>query len=163
MPTLVTLGWIFIAPFIAANLTPVQIVIWLTLIPYLFLPEAFAINLSGLPDIDKTAAISIGLVLSFLLHRRKFRAVPFPDQRDRLVKISVLVCFALMVGGAFLTLLTNREPVFWGPVVLPGMRLWDVVSIMSGIVFYTVPFFFALRYLATPEAHRELLKAFVVM
>ena len=42
MTTLVTLAWIIIAPLIAGGLTSSQIVIWLTLVPYLFLPEAFA-------------------------------------------------------------------------------------------------------------------------
>lgn len=161
MPTVALLSWIVIAPLLAARLTPSQIVIWLTLVPYLFLPEAFAINLPGLPDIDKTAAISIGLVLSYALHRGKFDDVKLPEARARLLKILIAGCFGLMVVGALLTLVTNREPVIYGPLVLSGLRLWDAVSVLSSIVFVSLPFFFAARYLAAPGAHRELLFAFV--
>ena len=162
MAAFVTITWILIAPLIAAGLTASQIVIWLTLVPYLFLPERFAINLSGLPDIDKTAAITLGLLLCFLLHREKFRAVPRPAKRTWAVKFWMVSLFGLMIAGALLTLLTNREPLVYGPTVLPGMRLWDSISLLSGIAFYVMPFFFAWRYLSTPKAHRDLLTAFVV-
>lgn len=159
----VTITWILIAPLIAAGLTASQIVIWLTLVPYLFLPERFAINLPGLPDIDKTAAVTIGLVLAFLLHREKFSAITRPSKRSSAIKVWVGSFFALMVLGALFTLFTNREPLFYGPTVLPALRLWDSISLLSGLAFFVIPFFFAWRYLPTPTAHLELLRALVAM
>lgn len=163
MAPLALIFWIFIAPFIAARLTAVQIVIWMTLLPYLFLPEAYSINLPGLPDIDKTAAITIGLVLSYIMNRSKFADFQHPKTRVGLIKWAVLGCITLMIVGTAMTISTNPEPLFYGPVVLRGLRTWDGIALLSSILFYTAPFFFALRYLAPSTAHHELLRAFVSM
>ncbi len=131
MPTIALLLWIVIAPFLATRLTASQIVIWLTLVPYLFLPEAFAINLPGLPDIDKTAAVSLGLLLAYVFQMDKFRAARRhmdPETGSVFLKILILLLFALMLVGNILTLLTNPEPLFYGPTVLPGMRPWDALA-----------------------------------
>ena len=113
MPAFAIYAWIIVAPLLARALTPVQMVIWLTLVPYLFLPEAFSINLPGMPDIDKTAAVAIGLLLSFLTNRSKFAEVPQPPARIAAVTVVILTCLVMIVVGTLLTVVTNPEPIIY--------------------------------------------------
>lgn len=164
MPTIALLSWIVIAPLLATRLTAVQIVIWLTLVPYLFLPEKFAINLPGLPDIDKTASISLGLLGAYLFQSNKFRAARrfAQGQGAPAVKRALVALFALMFAGAFLSLFSNREPLVFEFVTLPGLRLWDSLATVAALVLLILPFVFASRFLSTSEAHKEFLAALVI-
>lgn len=74
----------------------------------------------------------------------------------------LLTCLSLIVCGAVLTVITNREPIFFGPLSLPGMQLWDLVSLISEIGIILVPFLIARSYLYTSDTHIALLKTIVL-
>jgi hypothetical protein len=100
---------------------------WMMLVPAMFLPARFEIELAGLPDLDKhrVAFLSIAVALE-LFHPTGLR----PRLRAHGFARAVLGVLAL---GAFLTALTNRDPLVYGPTVLPGLTPWDGVSSAAGL------------------------------
>lgn len=156
-------SWLPLALVLFARLPSVQGIIWVVLLPYLYLPERFKINLPGLPDLDKTAMISIGLVLAMVVHGQKLRA-ELGDTRPRmddarLLKVSLWGCAAALLIGLFATVMNNREALQFGPTWLPAARPWDALSDIVKWVLAFLPFFFATKYLSSPKAHRILLTA----
>lgn len=165
MAPLALILWLVVAPFFFASLPAVSALLWAVLVPYLFLPEAYGINLPGLPDIDKTAAITIGLMVGFLFYRDKFNAALKQTPTilvGRSFQKVVVLCLCLIGVSIFGSVLNNSEALRFGPTFLPGMRPWDIISALAGTALYITPFFFARRYLATPETHRALLYVLVV-
>ncbi|WP_096787991.1 hypothetical protein [Rhodobacter sp. CZR27] len=73
--------------------------------------------------------------------------------------INLLIAAALVTP--FLTALTNPEPVLAGGRLIPSIRLYDAVSMVSGVLVTLLPFLLARRYLSTPAAREKLLRAFV--
>jgi len=69
---------------------------------------------------------------------------------------------ALTLATPFVTVLTNGEPVIAGPRYIPGMSLYDSVSLMMSTAIGIVPFVLGMRVLGTPEAQAELLRVLVL-
>lgn len=166
MPTLAILTWPVFALMFFAQLRRPQALIWATTVPYLFLPEAFAIDLPGLPDLDKTAIISIGLGLGILANRHSGRTgmepVP-PGSTDSAIGKIVILCLLIFFLGSVATILNNSESLVFGSTYLPALRPWDGISEVGRMVFFLAPFFLAYRYLSSPVMHRKLLVCIVVM
>ena len=59
-------------------------------------------------------------------------------------------------------MLTNGEPVIAGPLYIPGIRLYDAVSLMMSAAIAIVPFVLGMRVLGTPEAQTDLLRVLVL-
>ena len=66
-------------------------------------------------------------------------------------------CLALLVGGAFMTVLMNGDRLFYGRTVLPALRLYDGFSMALGSVVMIAPLLLARKYMASPRAHLILL------
>lgn len=164
MPATVLLIWPIFALIIFARLPVERAVIWAVLIPYLFLPEAYTIPLLGLPDLDKTAIISLGLILALLVFHKTWKKAEAPDfhRAARFYRALEVGFVVVLLLASIPTVLNNRETLRFGPTVLPGLRLWDAVNMISNIAIWLVPYFFARRYLATPESHRTLLAGLAV-
>ena len=165
MATIALLLWPFIALVIFAHAAIIPAILGATVVPYLFLPEAFKIVLPGVPDLDKTAIISIGLVGGLFFYGKracKKAALPTLKRAGRWFRILLFSFVATLLVGSLLTVMNNREVLVFGPTVLPAMRTWDAVGLFGDLVILLIPFFVAYRYFATPETQRFLLKAFVM-
>ena len=64
--------------------------------------------------------------------------------------------------GAFLTVVTNQDPIWLAGRVLPGLSLYDALSDTVKAVINIVPFLIGWQYLADAKTHRDLLKALFV-
>lgn len=130
--------------------------IWSILGGYLLLPPVAAIDLPAVPALDKMSipALSAWLVVTRML------GVPVPLlPKSRLARI-LLGVFVLAPFG---TILTNPEPILAGPgYVLPGLRLYDALSIIAFQGFVILTFALSRSLLATPAALREILVALVI-
>lgn len=165
MAAFAILIWPAIALLIFTNRAIVPAILTATVLPYLFLPEAFAINLPGLPDLDKTFAITIGLIVGLLFFAARGRKAPdLPALKTEGFKFRFVlyVLLAAVVGGIFVSIRNNGEWLVFGPTVLPALRPWDALGRIAELFIFAVPFFVARKYLATPDMHRALLKVFVV-
>lgn len=165
MTTIALLTWPIIAVMLFALAPPLTALLWSVLLPYLFLPERFYINLPGLPDLDKTSIISFSLVLCLLLFREKIKA-QLATQHTLTGSIGfqrlLHLCLSLIIFGAILTVVTNHEPLLFGPVRIPGMQYWDLISLLAQLGIIIIPFFVSRAYFNTPDAHLAILKAIVL-
>lgn len=165
MPTIALLSWPFIALIIFAKRPLVPAILSATTIPYLFLPEAFSIELPGLPDLNKTAAVSVGLLLGLLFFRRraiKDGTEPQMVVGNRVFRLLMGALAGTIVIGTVLTVLNNRELIVVGPRFLPGLRPWDAIGSLGDLALILAPFVIARKYLATPDKHLALLKIMVI-
>ncbi|MEM6409325.1 MAG: hypothetical protein AAF700_13040 [Pseudomonadota bacterium] len=162
MPTLALFGWPLAAMAFLRGLPRVQALIWTALLGYLFLPEAFGIDLPGLPPITKYTVISGTLLIMVRLTAPKgHQAVGgLVDAAPVFGKV-LMVLIAVLFLSSLLTVATNRAPLVFGPTVLPGLGVRDLISMTSNTLLLIIPFLVARRHLATPEAHRALMKALV--
>lgn len=165
MTPMVMLIWPVMALILFAKLPVVQAVIWCVLLPYMFLPERFAIDLPAIPPLNKTNMIAIGLVCGLIVQRLKIAAWLKKDETVELgkpaLKWLLFACFAVVVFGTTMTVFTNREPLPYGDVVLQAAKPRDIISLTGDLVFKLVPFFYAALYLTTPRRHNILLTAIV--
>lgn len=165
MTTLAILIWPVMALILFAKLPVLQAVIWSVLLPYMFLPEAFAIDLPAVPPLNKTNMIAVGLVCGLIVQRPKVLKWLKKDEAVEVGKPSLRVllgmCFVLAIFGTVMTVFTNQEPLPYGDVTLPAARPRDIVSLAGDLVFKLIPFFYAALYLSTPRRHNLFLVAIV--
>jgi hypothetical protein len=130
--------------------------IWSILGGYLILPPVAAIDLPAVPALDKMSipALSAWLVVRFMLR------LPVPLIPESWAGRVLLAVFVLTPFG---TIVTNPE---WIPVPqsapLPGLRLYDAISIIAFQMFVILTYALARSLLATAAALREILIALVV-
>lgn len=162
MPSFALLIWPLCAFFVGRKLPFQQALIWGTIVPYLFLPEAFAINLPGLPDLDKTMIVSLGLLIIFVVNRSSLNPAP-QESEAPLLRFLLLVGVIMILTAPSLTVLNNQETLRFGPTVIPGLPLKESVTEPIIAALTITPYYFARRYLATPQAHRKMLLVLTIM
>ncbi len=101
----------------------------------LFLPAGYAFDLRGMPPLDREVLASLAMVIGVLVYHSRL-----PNRRPPLQGAEILVL--MMALGAFGTALTNDDPVDIGTRILPGLRVWDGVSMTADAVLtFAVPFY----------------------
>lgn len=161
---LMLFAWPLVALVLFRTLPIHKALIWTMLGGYLVLPSATGVKLPMIPALDKHSIPALSALVFCQLYAPRPRTTPgqprtSPWTKERAVVTGLLV---LLVGAAFLTVLMNSEPIFFGPRFIPGLRLYDAFSMLSGAAISILPFLLAWRYLNTPEAHREILRAFAL-
>lgn len=122
---------------------------------YLLLPETIEFDIPLLPALQKHSIPALSLFLLILLGAGQYKARSLKGWLPRGVIPNALL-FTLF-ASAFLTAMTNTDPIFHGPLFLPGLVPYDAFSIALGYLMAILPFFLARRFLAHPEHHRALL------
>jgi hypothetical protein len=163
MPNAFAYLMLFSWPLVAAvlfRLLPLQkALIWTLIGGFLVLPSATQIKLPMIPALDKSLIPAVSaLVLCMIVAPPASFA---PDWAGRTGRLFIVALLGLLVATPLLTVLQNAEPIPIGPTFLPGLRVYDAVSMISSIVVAVIPFYVGLRYLNTQEGHRLLLQAFV--
>jgi hypothetical protein len=74
----------------------------------------------------------------------------------------VLFLFVLLFISTIGTALTNSDPLFYGPTVVEGLRVYDVMSMSLTMFMILIPFLLARRVFGSTEGHRVLLKSVVI-
>ena len=147
--------WPFVALWLFSRLPVQRAMIWTIVGGYMALPPVAAFDLPVVPELDKYVIANLSALVGCLVHAPG-RILTRP--RSWLV-MGLLAAF---VSSPLATVLTNGDPLFVGTGVLPGLRLYDAVSVVMRQVLLIVPFFLARALLAAPEDHRELLRAFMI-
>lgn len=164
MPALALFIWPIIAVAIFKAQGRPKGIVWACLIAWLFLPEAYEIDLPGLPPYDKSMATVIGLLAGLAMTRQQGPKpeTPAPTESRPLMRNLTNMLIALLFLSPIFTMIGNPENIVYGPTVLPAMGVRDMISITSQSFIFIVPFLIAQRYLGKPEHHVMMLKAFVV-
>ena len=123
------------------------------LVAYLFLPPPPAgFDFPLLPPLTKETIPSLVMILACLiLYRGKIALLP--ETKVGRILVVVFVCSPLA------TVLTNVEPVFWGQMALPALKLREAFSTMIQQFMLIAPFLMARNFLRNPDDHRDILKA----
>eukprot|EP00903_Cladosiphon_okamuranus_P021551 g19813.t1 len=179
MPNILAYIVVFSYPLVVVvlfrKLSLPKALIWSILGGYLFLPEKTGIDLPVLPVLDKSTIPALSAAVMVWLKRERFDPVKARQERSeepgrtagRPVRVRrqggrlIILLLIMVIIAPFATYYFNREPVIWGPTFLPAMRLYDSFSMILSTFMALIPFLLARKQLATPEAHREVLKAFV--
>lgn len=124
---------------------------------YLLLPEKVGLNLPVLPTLDKHSIPTlIALVLTVVMVGQKSQSsYVLNGWLPR--SPTALFFMSLLFIGVFGMVLTNQDALFFGPLVLPGMKLYDGFAFSLIFVVALIPMLLARKVLATPEAQRILL------
>lgn len=111
---------LFIWAMFALKRPPVALALSL-LVSELTLPSLYSLPLSFPAWLNKSTIPSLAAFLpAFIFGRSYFRrSAPFRG---------VEAFFVLGFVGDFFTMWTNRDPIHWGPVTLPGENIRDVIS-----------------------------------
>lgn len=168
---LALLGWPVVIVVMFRTLPRERALIWSILGAYMLLPQLSAINLPGVPALNKE---TIPNLVAFATCTAIMGRMPelWPEGW-----VGKALLAAFVVSPA-ITVLTNLEPVafgvdrfgtltlvdrnaleLWG---LPGLRAYDSLSALAQQVFLMLPFFLARSLLRTEAAIREILVALVL-
>lgn len=158
---IVFFAWPLAAILMFAAQPPARALAGAVIVGYLLLPEQVAVNFPMIPTIDKVMMINLTAAAVTALALRRQRQIAGQDgvqPRGRLFGVLI----ALTLATPFVTVLTNGDPVIAGPTYIPGLRLYDSVSLMMSAAIAIVPFVLGMRVLGTAEAHTEFLRVLVV-
>ncbi len=154
--------WPFISTALFSN-ARLPIALLVTIIGgYLLLPTQTGFDLPILPPLNKhTIPAFIALVFVLVkskpqgLHRTQpdWPVLPGILPRDPVV----LTLFLLLFVGQLGTHMLNGDALFYGPTVLPGLRLYDAFSAMMATALQFVPFLLARKVLSSSEGFRLIL------
>ncbi|QHQ36179.1 hypothetical protein [Algicella marina] len=147
--------WPLVAIWLLRRLPLERAIVWCILLPFLLLPPITAFDLPLLPPLHKDSVPALALLAGLtLVLGKKLKFLP----ESRLMA----VLLALYVLSPLGTILTNPEPLIYGPVFIPGLRIYDFVAQCFLQFIYIVPFLVARQFLRTETGQRELLVALAV-
>lgn len=134
-------------------LPPGRALIACLLIGYLFLPPPPAgFDFPLMPPLNKETIPSLMvIILSLALYRGKVDFIP--------QSIPLRVLLGVFILSPFLTVLTNQEPVFYGQIGLPGLRLREAVALMVQQSVLVAPFLLARAFLKSEQDQRDIILA----
>jgi hypothetical protein len=159
MPNLLAYAMLFIWPLIMVGLfksmTPDRALIWSFLGALLLLPHGAYFDLPLIPRLDKFTIPSLAaLVLCMTMLKQRIRLFP-----------SSILASVLMIGyifSPFATLVSNRAPIVFGEVFVPGLVTRDAISTSFGYAITLIPFILAFNLLSTHRARVNFLTAYMI-
>ncbi|MDD7971541.1 hypothetical protein [Roseinatronobacter alkalisoli] len=172
MPSIIAYAALLIWPFVIVamfrKMAPERAFIWAILGGYMALPELTEFNLPVIPAFDKTSIPNL-TAFALCLVMLKMRPGLLPD--GLLGKALVVVLCAAPVIAVFF----NTDPLVFGMAQsgrltltsdhaysVPGMRIYDSVSMLVRQLIMILPFFMARHLLASEQALTELLRALMI-
>ncbi len=155
------------------KLQPVQALCWSMVLGYLFLPLVVSVELPAFPTIGKYEIVTLAtafmcfFVVKEAERLNRFAVVTDEVKDDTPVKTSrarplTAALVILVVAGPLATVLSNSEPIIAGPKMIPGLRMYDALSIISGLLITVLPFLIALKFLNTSQSHLTFLRVLCV-
>lgn len=128
-------------------------IIWSLLLAYLFLPPPPAVfDFPLMPPLSKQTLPPVtAFVIVFFMRGREMQLFP----RSNVARILM----AVFVVSPLPTVLTNDEPIFFGQIGLPALRLIEAFALMVQNAMLLMPFVLGLNFLRRTEDQRNLLVA----
>lgn len=156
---IVLFGWPVVVAFLFVRYDPAKAIVAALLFGYLFLPEQLYFNVPVLPTLEKHTVPALAALLCVLLSGQKGhdKALAGWVPRGMLPRLLLLTLFL----SAFLTVMTNQDPLQYGPVSLEALRPYHALSVMLSLLVGLIPFLLARKYLAYPQQQQMLLAVFV--
>ncbi len=127
---------------------------------YLFLPTGLSLDLPGLPALNKDTIPATAAFIAAMITSGTTTPTSLPGWLPK--KRLPILLIVILILGTCLTVLANRHPLFYGPLVFPALRVWDILSTLLSAVMMLLPFILGRKYLAHPEKQWLFLKALVI-
>ena len=166
---LVLFSWPVAVYLLFRYMPRVEALCWSIVGGYLLLPSRTGIDLPMVPAVDKDVVpvLAAALLLAFGMGASEAdKAAQRAGGGIGTPRTSTLGPFApliaLLLLSPLVTVLTNPEPLIYGPLVIPGLQIYDAVSVIGRMALILLPFLLAMRYIASPESHEVLLKVIVI-
>lgn len=153
-------GWPVVMAVLFAKLDRHQAVAVSLILGYLFLPEQVAFDLPLLPALNKHTIPAFAALYFVLTAPKTADPTVLPGWIPRGLVPRLLL--AILFVSSFLTVMTNSDPLFYGPLYLPALRPYDGLSVILALGATLIPFALARKYLAHPKHQKMLLAVFVV-
>lgn len=130
-------------------------IIWSILAGFLLLPVRTGFDAPGIPNMDKTLIPNLSvLVWALIFARHKVIVIP----RNKILVGLMLI----YVTSPFFTMLNNQDPLRLSVSSLPGMNIYDGVSVLFKQMIEIIPFLIGYSSFRTESNIREVLKALVM-
>ena len=130
------------------------------IVGYLLLPEQLFFNLPILPTLEKHTIPALSAFLILLMLGENLGAKSLSGWLPKVAIIRLLML--ALIAGSFLTVLTNSDPLSYGPLFISALRPFDAFSTVLSLLVSLLPFFLARKYLAHPEHQKAVLMALAV-
>lgn len=127
---------------------------------YLLLPEQLMLDLPLLPALNKHTIPAFAVFAALMVKNRvpDKEVLPGWIPKNWLARGFLLA----LIVGAYFTARTNEDPLDIGPVMLPGLTIYDASSLILSTVALLLPFLLARKFLAYPKHQRIMLNAIVI-
>ncbi len=167
---IVVFSWPVVVYVLFRFLPRIEALGWSMFAGYLLLPTRAGVDLPLVPLIDKdaipvlTAAILLAFGMGAAAADRRVPGAGFANgtQEGRGAIVPFLPLLVVLLAAPIITVLTNSEPLFFGPLELPGLRIYDALSIIGRLAIVILPFLLAAKYFASPKSHVALLRIIVL-
>ena len=147
--------WPIITIFLFKHLRPISASFWTIVGGFLILPVKVSIDFPMIPEINKLSLASLCALAGCIMTRGvKVRLLPEEGAEKWLIVLLLII--------PFFTVLNNREVVYIGSEMIPGLKLYDSVSIMFRVYISLVPFLIGLQLFKTKNDQLELFKLLVI-
>lgn len=149
-PAIALYLWLPVALALFTQLSTLQAIAWSMLLSFLLLPSEFAVDLPGLPPIDKVTLPNL-VMFVLVMRKRRLNVQGMPP-----VALMLLAVIGVGIVG---TSLTNADPVWTGDGDLPGLRPYDALASMVREFLTLLPLFVGWRWFGSLKSHRIFLGA----
>jgi hypothetical protein len=130
-------------------------IIWTLLAGYLLLPVGVGFDGPGIPKMDKTLIPNLSvLVWALIFARHKVIVIP----RNKFL----LSLMLLYVASPLFTTLNNLDPLRLSVSSLPGMTVYDGVSVLAQQMIQLIPFLIGYSSFKSESDLREILKTLIM-
>jgi len=153
---LALLAWPILSLLFTSRRDPARALTLIVVGGYLFLPEKTSFDAPLVPPIGKSEIIAISALLVLGFRRPSdFKWLPGGALFQLLFFVYIL--------SPILTVFTNGERLVYGPFVIKGLVLYDILGVMVERVAQVTPLILAFNYLKTREARLTFLRFFVIL
>lgn len=149
------LVWPIVSLVMFRRMSVERALVWSIVGAYLLLPPRAEFDLPLVPDFDKFSIpnLSAAFIVYFVL-KHPMELVP----RTWIGRLLIAGFLASVIP----TVLNNGDPLIFNQNSIPGLRLIDVLSVLSNQFIVILPFLLARQFLASEKALRELLLCLMV-
>lgn len=152
--TLALLIWPLVAVGLFRTLPRIQATLWTFVGAQLLLPVGEVIKIEAIPQFDKASIPSLCAFLACLFSG--YRAI----ERRRVGVAEVLIF--LFVFGPVATSLLNGDAIIAGPLVIPGVGIYDSGSAVEASLIALLPFFVGRSLFRSPQDIEQVLKVLAI-
>ncbi|SHF71318.1 hypothetical protein SAMN05444273_11054 [Litoreibacter ascidiaceicola] len=157
---IILFGWPLVVAILFSMYSRHAAILASIIVGYLLLPEQLFFNLPILPTLEKHTIPALSAFLILLMIGTSLENRNLSGWLPRVVVVRLLMLG--LIAGSFLTVLTNGDPLSYGPLFIPALRPFDAFSTVLSLLVSLLPFFLARKYLAYPEQQRAVLLTLAV-